>query len=181
MLNLRSKIAIKVLGYFFVNPNSSHYINELAGVLSLDVGNLFRKLKELEDIGILVSEKRGNQKYFSLNKNYSLLNETQKAFNAKYGIARLLKEKLQKIKGIEEAYIFGSYANDKMDQGSDIDVLLVGSHSTIEAKRMVLPLQKEVGREINIVDITPKELETCKQEGDDFIKNIFSHKIIKVI
>jgi predicted nucleotidyltransferase len=180
MFKFRSKITIKILRYFFLNPQKSRYINELANILDLDVGNLFRKLKELEQEGILYSEMRGNQKYYGLNKNYLLLKEIKKAYNSKNGLPNLLKRKLNKLQDLEKAYLFGSYAQDNLQQESDIDILLVGDHSSLEAKRLILPLQKDIGREINIVDMSAKELETRKRKKDEFIQNIFSHKFIKI-
>ncbi len=180
MFKFRSKITIKLLGYFFLNPQKSHYINELASILNLDIGNLFRKLRELEQEGILYSEMRGNQKYYGLNKDYSLLKEVKKAYNSKNGLPNLLERKLNKLKNLEEAYLFGSYAQDNLQQESDIDILLIGNHSSLEAKRLILPLQKDIGREINIIDMSLKELEARKRKKDEFIQNIFSHKFIKI-
>jgi predicted nucleotidyltransferase len=180
MFQLRSKITIKVLGYFFLNPDSARYINELANILDLDPGNLFRKLKELEKEGILISEERGNQKYFGLNKNYHLLKEIKKTYENKYGVERQILERIKGLKGLREAYIFGSYSQNKLQSDSDIDILLVGEHSPIEAKRLILPLQKTIGREINIIDISPEEMERRRKNRDDFIKNIFSKKIIRI-
>jgi predicted nucleotidyltransferase len=180
MLEYRSQITKKVLGYYFLNPEKARYINELADLLSVDPGNLFRKLKELEQEGVLVSEARGNQKYFSLNEKYPLLHEVKKIYNAKYGVASLLKNKINKLKGLQSAWIFGSYAKNTFQQESDIDLLLVGSHSSLEAKRLILPLEKDLGREINIVDMTEKDFESRKKKKDEFIKNIFSQKTIKI-
>jgi len=180
MLEYRSQITKKVLGYYFINPEKTHYINELANLLSVDPGNLFRKLKELEQEGILISETRGNQKYFSLNEKYPLLHELEKIYNAKYGVASLLKNKISKLKGLKLAWIFGSYAKNSLQQESDIDLLLVGSHSSLEAKRAILPLEKDLGREINILDMTEKDFESRKRKKDEFIKNIFSQKTIKI-
>jgi len=180
MIGFRSKITVKILGYYFINPEKKHYINELAVLLEIDPGNLFRKLKELETEGILISETRGNQKYFSLNKNYPLLKEIKKTYEAKYGIVNLLKDRLVKLKNLKEAYIFGSYAQNSLQQESDIDILLIGNHSSLEAKRLILPLQKNIGRQINIVDLAPKEFRRRKKNRDEFVKNIFSQKIIKI-
>ncbi|MDD3486886.1 MAG: nucleotidyltransferase domain-containing protein [Candidatus Moranbacteria bacterium] len=180
MLEFRSKITVKVLGYFFLNPHRRHYINELAEILEADPGNLFRKLKELEQEGILLSEAAGNQKYFFLNEKYPLLKETKQIYNAKYGVANLLKEEMEKIKGLESAWIFGSFAKNSFQQESDIDLLLVGSHSSLSAKRLILPLEKKLGRELNIVDMTGNELKIRRKKKDEFIKNIFSQKTIKI-
>ena len=48
MISFRSKVTIKVLDYFFINPDEKHYINELAKMFSLDPKNVDVKLKELE-------------------------------------------------------------------------------------------------------------------------------------
>ena len=42
--------------------------------------------KELEEEGVLESSKRGNQKYYFLNKKYPLLKEVKKIFELKYGL-----------------------------------------------------------------------------------------------
>ncbi len=180
MFEFRSKITIKVLRYYLLNKDRRHYVNELAGILNVDPGNLFRKLKELEDEGILSSETRGNQRYYELNKNYTLLRELENFFQAKYGIEEQLEQKLSKLKGLQEAYIFGSYAKNSIQQESDIDLLLVGRHSSLEAKRLILPLAKDIQREINIVDFTPSEFKK-KKTKDDFLKRILSGKKIKII
>lgn len=181
MFGFRSQITIKVLRYFLLNQERRRYVNELADLLEVDPGNLFRKLKELENEGIMVSEMQGNQRYFRLNKKYSLLHELKHFFRAKYGIEEILKKKLSKLKGLREAYIFGSFAKDSLQQESDIDLLLVGGHSSLEAKRLILPLAKEIQREINIVDFSSAEFERKKKSGDELLKNIFSHKKIKII
>ncbi|MDI6777741.1 MAG: nucleotidyltransferase domain-containing protein [Patescibacteria group bacterium] len=181
MFGFRSKITIKVLRYFLLNRKRRHYVNELADLLAVDPGNLFRKLKELESEGILVSEMQGNQRYFKLNKKYPLLRELEHFFRAKYGIEEMLKQKLSKLKGLREAYIFGSYAKNSLQQESDIDLLLIGDHSSLEAKKLILSVAKEIQREINIVDFSSAEFKKKKKAGDDFLKNIFSHKKIKIM
>ena len=180
MLRIGSKITEKVLGYYFMNPETRHYVNELARILSVDVGNLDRKLKELEGDGLLVSEKQGNLKYFSINKKYPLLKEMRSLYNMKYGIEKKIVDVLGKLNGLKEIYIFGSYAQNKLSVGSDIDILLIGDHSSLSAKRLIVGLGEDLGRELNIVDMTEKEFAKRKRGGDEFIENIFKNKIIKL-
>ena len=70
MLNLKSQITAKLLGYYFVNPQAKIYINQLARTLEVDPTNLMRKLKEFERDGLLASEFSGKQRYYFLNKKY---------------------------------------------------------------------------------------------------------------
>jgi predicted nucleotidyltransferase len=180
MLKFGSEITIKILDYYFLNPEKEHHINQLADVLKVDPGNLFRKLKELENEGVLVSEKDGNQRKFKLNKDYPLLSALQKIYESEYGFISLLKEKIAKLKNLQEAYVFGSYANDQFGPESDIDILLVGNHSPLSAKRTILPLQSRIKREINIIDLTPDDFIKRKKKKDEFIENIFNGQVIKI-
>lgn len=181
MFNLNSKIAVKTLRYFFINQGKKNYINELARILKTDPGNLSRKLQELEREGILSSEFSGEQRYYSLNKKYSLLKEVKKAFELKYGLGDLIAKNLKKIKGIKEAYIFGSYAKGDFEAESDIDVLIVGEHSVMEATKVLQPMQKDIGREINVIDLTEKEFNERIKNKDEFITDIFNSKTIKIL
>jgi len=181
MINIKSQITLKILDYYFINPEKSHYINELAKILEIDPGNLFRKLKELENDGLFLSELRGNQRYYSLNKKYPLLSEYKKIYNSQFGFPKILREKLKTVKGLKEAYIFGSFAKGNFSEESDIDLLLVGSHDYNSTGLMINKLEKKIKREINVIDYSEKEYEDRKKRGDDFLKNIFSDKIIKII
>ena len=181
MFNLDSKIANKILRYYFINPHKKNYINELARILDVDPGNLSRKLQELENEGILGSEFSGKQRYYFINKKYPLLKEARKVFELKYGLGDLIAAGLKKIKGIKEAYIFGSYAKGDFGAESDIDILIIGNHPVMEATKALLPIQEKIGREINVVDLTEKEFEKRKKDKDEFINNIFNGKVIKIL
>jgi len=184
MMGFKSKITNKVLGYYFLNPHKRHYINELAVLLKVDPGNLFRKLKELEAEGVLVSEVAGNQKYFFLNKRYPLLKELKKTFETKYGLVPFLEKRLSHFRyhfpKLKEAYIFGSFAKGALGPESDIDLLLVGDHPSLILKRDILALQHFLKREINLIDITPRELKRKIREKDPFFNRIFNEPIIKL-
>ena len=181
MISLRSKVTIKILNYFFINPDARHYINELARILNLDPKNADTKLKELEREGLLESEFSGKQRYFYLSKKYPLLKEYRQIVLKTVGLERCLKEALSKIYGLEEAYLFGSYARDKMDISSDIDLLVIGSHSSLSAQKAINKIQQEISRDINVINLTKKELAEKRKKKNPFIKDIFSKKIIKLL
>jgi len=138
-------------------------------------------LKELEREGIFVSKNIGNQRHYALNKKYPLLKELKKTYNLKYGLERKLTDLLKELNGLQEVYIFGSYAKNSFGPESDIDLLLIGSHSGILAKRKLSQMEKSFKREFNSIDMTEDEFRTRKKKKDEFIVNIFENKIIKII
>lgn len=180
MLSLRSKITRAVLGYFMLHEGGELYGHEMARRLSLDQGNLDRKLKELEKEGILKSELRGKERYYSVNASFPLLKEYKKIILKTVGLEPLLKEALGGIQGLREAYLFGSYAKDQMDAASDIDLLAVGSHSTLELQKEISKVQKSLGREINVVSFGTAEYEK-KKKSDPFLKSVLKGRKIQIV
>jgi len=181
MISLRSKVTIKLLDYYFLNPQAQVYINELARILDLDPKNTETKLKELEKEGLFKSEFRGKQRYFFLAKDNPILEHYRQIFLKTHGIEKRLKDMMGNIKGLKEAYLFGSYAANKMDSSSDIDLLAVGAHSVLELQRAIAKLQKDTGREFNVTNLSPKEFETKKKNKDPFINGVFKTKTIRLI
>ena len=181
MISLRSELTKKLLNYFFINPHESLYINALSRKLNLDKRNLVKKLKELEKNGILKSQTRGNLKLYSINKNYPLYNEYKKIFLKTIGLEDKLKKIMNDVAGVKEAYIYGSYAKDKMDVHSDIDLLVIGDHKIISLQKKLNNLQKEIDREINSVNMDEREYKRRIKNKDFFILEVFNKKYIKLI
>ena len=180
MLSLKSKITQAVLGYFMLHEGAELYVHEMARRLTLDQGNLDRKLKELEKDGILKSELRGKERYYSLNASFPLLKEYKRIILKTVGLEHVLKDELQRVKGLKQVYLFGSYAKNQMDAASDIDVLAVGNHNTLELQKKISAIQKSVGREINVISLGPAEYEK-KRKSDPFIKSVHHGKKIQIV
>ena len=181
MISLRSKVTIKLLDYYFLNPEAEVYINELARILDLDPKNTETKLKELEKEGFFKSEFRGKQRYFFLAKDNPVLEHYRQIFLRTYGVEKRLKDMMSNIKGLKEAYLFGSYASNKMDSSSDIDLLAIGTHSVLELQRGITKLQKDTDREFNVMNLSPKEFEKKKKDKDPFVTSVLKTKIIRLI
>ncbi|MBI4833680.1 MAG: nucleotidyltransferase domain-containing protein [Planctomycetes bacterium] len=181
MIPLRSGITIKLLDYFFLNPQESLYVNELSRKLDMDKRNLVKKIRQLESEGILKSQARGNLKLYSVNKAYPLYEELRKIFLKTIGLESRLKKAAKSVKGIREAYIYGSYAGNKMEAHSDIDLLVIGVHNIAQLQKGINLLQKETGREINTVNMD--ENEYCKRikNKDPFIRGILNKKHVRII
>ena len=179
MINFSSKITQKVLSYFFLNTDTEMYLNEIARKFEVDRANLSRKLNEWERAGILEKNKKGNLSLYKINKKYPLLSEMKIIIQKSFGIEKELAFDLKKNKGLKNAYIFGSYANNKLSQESDIDLLLVGSHDALKVQKDIVKLQKKYDREINIIDMDEKEF--SKKRNNELLKDIFNNKYIKIV
>ncbi|MBI4846794.1 MAG: nucleotidyltransferase domain-containing protein [Candidatus Omnitrophica bacterium] len=181
MISLRSGLTVVLLNYFFINPDEGLYVNELQRELNLDKRNLVKKIKELEKIGLLKSWTRGNLKFYSINKLYPLYNEYKNIILKTLGFESKLKKVLLKVPGIKKAYLYGSYARNKMDVNSDIDLLVVGRQDIVLMQAELNKLQKEIGREINAMSLDEREFRNSLKNKKSFVFGVLKDNKIEVI
>lgn len=181
MISLRSKITKALLNYFFINPEDTLYINEMCKKLRADKRNLVKKIRELEQEGILRSHIRANLKLYSINKGHPLYEEYRNIILKTIGFESVLRKIVEEVEGIKKVYIYGSYAKNALDTYSDIDLLVVGRHSIIALQKKINTLQNEINREINVVNMGENDFEKRIKGKDPFVCGILKGKYIKII
>jgi len=181
MLDLRSKARQRLLAYYFTNPSARHHLRDLAERLSIDPSNLSKDLGRLEREGLFRSEVSGRQKYFQLNREYALFDEVRSIVAKTIGAVPLLAQSFKKIEGIEEAYLYGSFARNQQDAASDIDVLVIGKPKSDALADAVQKLERQLGREINYTVLSRKELESRRARKDAFLENVWHNRRISLV
>jgi predicted nucleotidyltransferase len=181
MISLRSQVTRKILNLFFLNPHETLYVNELSRRLGLDKRNLVKKLHELDHIGILKSEKKGNLRLYGVNPGFPLYQEYRKIVLKTIGVEEKLKQIMGGTPGVKEAYIYGSYAQDAMSAHSDLDLLIVGNQEIKALQKKIILLQREIGREINSVNMSEDEFRKRIDMKDPFLSGIFQRKTIRLV
>lgn len=181
MLDLRSKTRRRLLAYYFTNPTARHHLRDLADRLSIDPSNLSKELRRLEREGLFHSEVSGRQKYFQLNRKYALFDEMRRIVAKSIGAGSLIAQSLRKIGGIEEAYLYGSFARNQQDAASDIDVLMIGRPKGDALAEAMQRLERQLGREINYTVLTRKEFESRRERKDGFLENVWHNKRVSLL
>ncbi len=181
MLDLRSKARQRLLAYYFTNPTARLHLRDLAERLSIDPSNLSRELQHLGREGLFRSEVSGRQKYFQLNREYPLFDEVRSIVAKTIGAVPLMAQSLKKIEGIEEAYLYGSFARNQQDAVSDIDVLVIGTPRNEALAEAAGKLERQLGREINYTVLTRKEFDSRRTNKDAFLENVWRHKRVWLI
>ena len=169
-----SKIRIKLLDIFLSLPNARFYIRELERKINEEAKNISRELQNLETLGLLISEKHGNRRFYSLNENFFLYPELKGIIFKTTGVLGLLKEAVAKLKGIEAAFIYGSYATGKEVESSDVDLMIIGKPDLTELNEVISGLEDKLNREINYMCFDREEYEERKKTKDAFISGVLS-------
>ena len=181
MLDLRSKARQTLLAYYFTNPTARLHLRDLAERLGIDPANLSKELRRLETDGLFRSDVSGRQKYFQLNRAYPLFREVRGIVTKTIGAAPLLASSLKKIRGIEEAFLYGSFAQNQQDTVSDIDLLMIGEPSSEALSKTVQQMERQLGREVNYTVLSRKEFATRRARKDAFLENVWHNKRIALI
>jgi len=171
-----SKTRVKLLNLFLINPETEFYVREIARITEENTNAIRRELQNLEDIGLLLSEKKGNLKYYAINKKMPIYTELTNIILKTGGVGRTLSENLTRLGSIEAAFIYGSFASGSAGSKSDIDLFIIGQVHEDELIRCIEKLEKKLCREINYVLFTPAEFSQRISNNDPFIKNVLSEK-----
>ena len=181
MLGFRSKARQRLLAYYFTNPTARHHLRDLAEQLSIDPSNLSKELGRLEREGLFRSDVSGRQKYFQLNREYPLFDEVRNIVAKTIGAVPLIAQSFKKIQGIDEAYLYGSFARSQQDAASDIDVLVIGAPREELLAETVRKLERQLRREVNYTVLTPKEFKSRRARKDAFLENVWHNKRVSLI
>ena len=171
----KSRLRNKILLHFFTNIDDEMYLREMALRLKEDPGNLSKELSKLEKEGVFISQFRGKQKYFFLNKDYPLFSELKSIIFKTIGIRGSLQNIINKTSGIVSAFIYGSFATGKENASSDIDLCLIVKDSVFNENNFISKidsLEKTISREVNYIYYSEEEWEKQIKENDSFILNI---------
>jgi predicted nucleotidyltransferase/predicted transcriptional regulator with HTH domain len=181
MLSLRSELRRKLLAYFYASRSARVYVRQLAKALDVDSTNLSRELARLEREGLLRSEVEGRQRYYSINPQYPYLKAVFSLLQGTVGIVPTFKSALHRVRGIDQAYLYGSFAKNEADAASDIDLLIVGQPDPKNLAAEIRKLEKTLNREVNYTVLKSQELKRKLAAHDPFLTDVWQGKRIELI
>lgn len=180
MLNFLKKGSGEIINLFFKNPEKEYYFREIAKNLNKEPSHYQRYLDNLVEDRILLDERRGNMRFFRLNKEHPLYEEIKSIISKTSGLENELKELVDKLDNVECAFIFGSIAKGTENNNSDIDLMLIGNINQDALVTMISSLEGKIAREINYHIYSSQEIIKKIKEKNNFISNIFLSPIIKL-
>lgn len=175
---LNTKLRRKLFTYSFTHPDEQYYVRELASLIDEDPGNLSRELRKIEEEGLFVSSKKGNVKFYSLNRHHPLFNELKAIIFKTEGVEGSLRNLVSGYKSIALAFIYGSYAKNKERSSSDVDLVVVGVFPLNKFTSEIRKLESKLNREINFTYYDIKEFTKKRKREGDFLDLVLKDKMI---
>ncbi|GAB4284205.1 MAG: hypothetical protein Kow0081_1280 [Candidatus Dojkabacteria bacterium] len=176
-----SKVRIKALAYFLLNPDRSIHLRGAVREFKEEINAVRRELLRLEEMKLISVEKQGNRKYFKLNIKHIFIDELMSIFHKSYGIGGEIIQKANKIGDLDFAILTSSYTKGIYIGDQIIDLALIGDVNLTELESIVKAYEHKSGREIHYTVLKTSEFQTRKRRRDDFIMNLVLNKSVMLV
>jgi predicted nucleotidyltransferase len=173
---LFSRTQQRVLALLFGQPARTFFATELIELTKSGSGAVQRELQRLADSGLVTVTRLGNQKHFQANQNAPLFHELHGIVIKTVGLVGPLTAALAPLaKLIQLAIVYGSVAKRTDTASSDIDLLIISDHLTLEQVFAALgSVERELGRKINPTLYTAEEFRRRRTAESSFVTKVLA-------
>jgi hypothetical protein len=176
-----SKVRMKVLRLFFLNPEETYHIRGVVREISEEINAVRRELLRLEHIKLLKSERKGNRLYFSLIEDFPFFDELLSMVYKTYGLGGEIIRCQNELGNVKFAFLTKSFTKRARVSQQDIDVMLVGKVNVEALTAAVQRAERQTGREINYAVLKESEFILRKKRRDVFLLQALSGSKVMLI
>jgi hypothetical protein len=177
---LISKVRIKAIKHFMTHPDDPIHLRAAVRELDEEINAVRRELSRLEVIRFLHTERKGNRKYFTLNKDFLYFDELQSIVFKTFGLGGEIVKNKTKLGEVEFAVLTKGFLNGIISE--NLDLIVVGDGVQMsELDTIVSTEEKSLGRHINYTVLTSRDFDMHKRRRDNFILQIFSQDRVMLI
>lgn len=176
-----SKVRVKLMELFFSNPSEMWYVRELTRLTNEEINAVRRELARMLEVGLLLSENRGNRLYYRLNSHYEFFQELLTLVAKTTGLGGEIKKNRKKLGNVDFVMFSGNFARFGKRANTDVDILIVGEVVLPELTALIKKEEERRGFEINYSVISREEFTFRKERRDPFIKEVLSGSRVLII
>ena len=167
-----SKVRIKSLRYFFFNPDMPIHLRGAVRKFKEEINAVRRELNRLEEIKILNTEKRGNRKYYSVNKDHPYYENLLAIMHKTFGLGGDLVKSVSKLGDVKFILLTSSYTKGIALEPHDVDLVIVGDINIDLLSEIVGLAEKKIGKEVNYTVLTEADFDLRKRRRDAFVAEL---------
>lgn len=171
-----------VLAATILRPEKEWYLSDLAHHLHVTPSSMQRLLPRLTKAGILIRRTDGNRVYYQADTACPIFKELTAILTKTVGIVDPLRDALRPLASkISLAFVHGSMVNASERTESDIDLILVGSVTGLELSRILPPLDKALGRQVNPTHYSMDEFRRKIHSANHFLLSVLKKPKLFII
>lgn len=157
----RSEAQFRILGELFTRPGVELTVGQLAARIAVPHPSVSREVARLAAAGLLRTRREGNRTLVRAETHTPIATDLASLLGKLYGPVAAVRAVMERLEGIEEAWIFGSFAERWHGRAgpvpNDVDLLVVGEVEVDAVWSVTAELSRELGIEVNPVIRTSDE------------------------
>ena len=177
---LRSEAQARILATVMLASDSLN-VRELADRTRLSYSVVQREIDRLEKAGILRSQRFAQARVVHADERHPLYSELRALLLKTYGPEAVLAQLLEGVPGIEEAFLFGSwaarYAGEWGPPPADVDLLVTGRPDPRTIEEIAAEAEDQLGMPVQPVVVSP---ETWKSKASGFVRTVSERPLIPI-
>ncbi|WP_308442376.1 MarR family transcriptional regulator [Planotetraspora thailandica] len=179
---LRSAFQGELLAWLFLHPGEEYPQVELARRFKVSPASVTREVDRLADAGLVNDRRMGNLRFVSAATETPIARPLTELLALTYGPTAVLPDLLVGIPGLEDAYIYGSwaarYSGEPGGVPRDIDVIAVGDADEDDLYDAARRAERRLGREVNIRRVARAVWESTDE--DPFLDAVRSRPLVRL-
>ena len=178
----RSEQQLRLLAVLFTQADDELAIGELAERAGIAQATASREVARLAEHGLVVTRALGRNTLVTANWSLPWARDLKSILVQTVGVLGRLADALADVRGIEEAFVFGSWAarylGERGPPPHDVDVLIVGEVPLRTVRGACAKVESELRIEVNpvVVDHT----RWGARKPDAFVAEIRSRPIVPI-
>jgi len=176
-----SEVRRQILRTFFARPGVTRHVREMARELGRSATIVGEELDRLERAGILTSARIGRARRYRIDERSPIATEIRSLVQKTIGVEARVREAVADVPGIEEAFLYGSYARGDERATSDLDLFVVGSVDQELLSERLSAAEGDLGRDVNLVNYARVELDRHRDEGDPFVLAVLGGPRVPIV
>jgi predicted nucleotidyltransferase len=167
----------RILRVLLADPQASFHLRGLANAAGVDSGNAHKTLKMLASADLVRVDPDSRGSVYRLESASPLAAPLRALFFAAGELLDDLRAVARELDA-ECVLVYGSAAQGQDGPGSDVDVLVIGGASAIEAQAAFAPVSRKHGRRIEVLTIERRQIERELSEHSEFWRGLFAGRTI---
>lgn len=180
---LPSRATGALLALLYLHPDRDYSLAEAGALIGASPKVMHTEADRLVAAGLVRESRRGRARLLRAETGGPVSRRLTDLLAVTYGPMPVLADLLSEIPGVEQAYIYGSWAARYLGEPGpvphDVDVLVVGSADEDVLYDAARHAERRLEREVNISQVSPGYWE-APDPADSFMRHIRERPLVKL-
>jgi predicted nucleotidyltransferase len=180
---LPSRATGALLALLYLHPDRDYSLTEAGALIGASPKVMHTEADRLVAAGLVREARRGRARLLRAETGGSVSRALTDLLAVTYGPLPVLTDLLSEISGVEQAYIYGSWAARYLGEPGpvphDVDVLVIGTADADDLYDAARKAERRLEREVNINLISARYWE-APDPADSFMKHVRERPLVKL-